>query len=186
MELLAPILINAVFGIACAALAVDKGRSGVGWFFIGFILNCIGIILVLVVSNLKQHDQQFERAHDERRRLREQLRQERMKGEAFRDTVDHRLDTHDDVLGIDTRPPSLPSDRLDYGVPETPVADASEFRASVWFVHTSGMDTEEVDSGTLREWFRSDRVNRGTLVWRAGMEDWKPIEEVPDLVGYLS
>ncbi len=109
-----------------------------------------------------------------------------MKSEAFRDTVDHRLDTHDAALGIDTRPPTLPSDRLGYGVAGAPAADAAGIRASLWFVHTGGTGTEEVDFHELQDWFRTERVNRGTLVWRAGMEDWKPIEEIPDLVESLS
>ena len=186
MGILVELLLLAVFGIICAALAADKGRNPVGWFFIGFFLTCIGIVLVLVVSNLKEQERQIRGASDERRRLREQVRQERIKNESFRDTVDQRLDTHDDALGIDTRPPVLPADRLTHDLAGSSAADTVGFHASLWFVHTGGTSTEEVDFEQLRDWFHSDRVNRGTLVWRSGMEDWKPIEEVPDLVEELS
>ena len=38
-----------LFGIACAVIATNKGRSGGGWFVLGFLLGPFGLILVLVV-----------------------------------------------------------------------------------------------------------------------------------------
>jgi len=40
----------AMCGIGAAIVAVNKGRSGIGWFFLGFILGPIGFILSLVVA----------------------------------------------------------------------------------------------------------------------------------------
>jgi len=44
------ILIWAMCGIGAAIVASNKGRSGIGWFVIGFLLGPIGFILSLVVS----------------------------------------------------------------------------------------------------------------------------------------
>ena len=38
-----------LFGIACAVIATNKGRSGGGWFVLGFLLGPFGLILALVV-----------------------------------------------------------------------------------------------------------------------------------------
>lgn len=46
--LLAPLWI--VFAIITTVIAVNKGRSGFAWFFVGLFLGFIGIILALVVS----------------------------------------------------------------------------------------------------------------------------------------
>jgi hypothetical protein len=92
-----------VCGIIAAAIASAKGRNVAGWFFGGFFLGIIGVIIVACFSNLnteRAHRQQIEQANH---RLREQLRQERMKGEAFRQYSTSRLDAHDGALGLDTR-----------------------------------------------------------------------------------
>ena len=39
-----------LFGIACAVIATNKGRSGGGWFVLGVLLGPFGLILALVVS----------------------------------------------------------------------------------------------------------------------------------------
>jgi hypothetical protein len=36
-------------GIVCGGIAVSRGRSGVGWFVIGFLIPVIGLILILVL-----------------------------------------------------------------------------------------------------------------------------------------
>ncbi|MFO8086826.1 MAG: hypothetical protein R6T91_03325, partial [Bacteroidales bacterium] len=42
-----------IFGIICAIIASNKGRSGFGWFIIGLLLGPLGVILALVVSKNK-------------------------------------------------------------------------------------------------------------------------------------
>ena len=37
-------------GVVSAVVATNKGRSGCGWFFLGFLLGPVGLILVFVVS----------------------------------------------------------------------------------------------------------------------------------------
>src|SRR3954462_11499909 len=92
-----------IMGGAVAAIAHGKGRSPVGWFFVGFLLGIIGLVIVLVSSNLNQEKYLRARQDEENRRLREQLRQERIKHETLREYTMRRLDVHDQVLGVDTK-----------------------------------------------------------------------------------
>lgn len=51
MEIFVGLLVVWVlFGIACAVIATNKGRSGGGWFVLGFLLGPFALILALVVS----------------------------------------------------------------------------------------------------------------------------------------
>ena len=44
------IIIWFLFGIACAVIATNKGRSGGGWFILGFLFGPFALIAVLVIS----------------------------------------------------------------------------------------------------------------------------------------
>ena len=44
------IVIWVLFGVACAVIATNKGRSGGSWFVLGFLLGPFALILALVVS----------------------------------------------------------------------------------------------------------------------------------------
>ncbi len=104
MDVLAVQLIfMGIFGAIAAAIASSKGRSVIGWFFGGFFLGLIGIIVVAVLPNLKEQKLKEEAMERENRRLREQLMQEQIKSEAFRQHAAARLDAHDGHLGVDTR-----------------------------------------------------------------------------------
>lgn len=96
-------IIALILGVICAAIANSKGRSAIGWFFIGFFFGILGLIIVLVVGNLKDARQKEMEMQNEQRRLREQLRQERIKNDQFRKHTQVRLDTHDNALGLETR-----------------------------------------------------------------------------------
>lgn len=96
-------IILLIFGIICAAIANSKGRSAIAWFFIGFFFHIFGLVILLVVGNLKDARQKEMEMENEQRRLREQLRQERIKNDQFRKHAQGRLDTHDDALGLETR-----------------------------------------------------------------------------------
>ncbi len=39
-----------LFGVVAAWVAKTKGRDPVGWFFIGVVLNLIGLVLVFAVQ----------------------------------------------------------------------------------------------------------------------------------------
>jgi hypothetical protein len=96
-------IILLILGIVCAVIADSKGRSAIAWFFIGFLAGLIGLIILLVLPNLKEAEQKELHMENEQRRLREQLRQERIKHEQFRKHAQARLDTHDNALGLDTK-----------------------------------------------------------------------------------
>lgn len=102
-----PLAVNLIICLICggiaAAIASGKGRSVVGWFFGGFFLGLIGIIIVACLANLNEQRNYRRQVEQSNHRLREQLRQERMKGEAFRQHSMSRLDAHDQALGVDTR-----------------------------------------------------------------------------------
>ena len=66
------LLILAVCGLIAAAIAVSKGRNPVGWFFGGLFLGLVGVVIVSVLSNLKEEEARRQHAAKDRRRLREQ------------------------------------------------------------------------------------------------------------------
>ncbi len=39
-----------IFGIICACIAKGKMRSGIGWFFGGFFLGIIGLIIIICLG----------------------------------------------------------------------------------------------------------------------------------------
>ncbi len=45
------IIVTVVSMILCPIIAHNKGRSAVGWFFGGFLLGGIGLIIVSCLSN---------------------------------------------------------------------------------------------------------------------------------------
>ncbi len=47
----ATLFIWAIFGFGAAEIGNRKGRSGFGWFFIGFLLGPIGLIIAIVISD---------------------------------------------------------------------------------------------------------------------------------------
>jgi predicted Zn finger-like uncharacterized protein len=97
------LVIAIIFGIICAVIAHYKGRSVIAWFFLGFLFGVFGFIAIMVVSNLKAARQKEDHIEMQQRRLREQLRQERLKTEQLRKYTQVRLDAHDKELNIDTR-----------------------------------------------------------------------------------
>ena len=96
-------VIALIMGTVCAIVANSKGRSAVGWFFIGFLFGLIALIIVAVMPNLKEQQSKEKAQKRENRRLKEMLRQEQLKNESFRKHAIERLDKHDEVLEISTK-----------------------------------------------------------------------------------
>jgi hypothetical protein len=109
-----------ICGAIAAAIASHKGRSAVGWFFGGFFIVIIGIIIVACLPNLNETRRRDQYVQQENRRLREQLMQEQIKNEAFRRHTAARLDSHDNQLGVDTRSivSALPAADGTYSTPQ--------------------------------------------------------------------
>jgi hypothetical protein len=192
------VIIHLVFGAITAAIGVSKGRSGVGWFFVGFFVTCIGLIIVLCMSNLKDEQERWARSDRERRRLQEQLRQERLKNEAFQKHVHLRLDRHDEVLQVDTRQlgsggrelaaieqdASTASDAID-ATTETAMPEPSSFARRHWTVEWVYQEKKAMSFAALKDYFAARRIDESTLVWTDGMAEWKRIADVPGLLEAL-
>lgn len=172
IQLAAMVLIGAI----CAAIASNRGRSPLGWFFIGVIGGCIGLILVLVLPDLKKEEETKRREKRLRGKLQEELAQERMKNQAFRGHASNRLDSHDDHLGIDTRtvaggtlPPPVVPDELEEGLP-----------SAGWHIVLPGMESEgPLNLDEMRKRLASEELSDKTLVWHESLEDWTPVLASP-------
>ena len=168
-----------VFAIISAIVAHARGRSAIGWFVVGLLLNCFALILLIVLPDLKVEEEENLRRsklRGEVRRLREQLTQERARNdERFRETS-MRLDSHDGHLGIDTRPPPL--------VPDAPMAAimASDhpYARVEWFWARPDASTHEepVSLAGLAELWRDGIIGDRTLVWSEQLPAWTELDQV--------
>ena len=186
-EVIIRLIMLCVFGGVCAAIANSKGRSGVGWFFAGFFLGCIGLVIILCLSNVREQEEASRIQEDMNRRLREQLRQEQMKVDALRAHTAARLDAHDAALKMDTRAtaPALmaspPRPTLGHGQPGGPPATLQDNRP-IWFyldAHSSQQGPVTLDR--LKSETVAGQVTQETLVWREGMSDWTPALQTSEL-----
>jgi hypothetical protein len=186
-EIVVNLLFAAVFGAITAAIASSKGRNAVGWFFGGFFLGCIGLIIILCLSNLKEEQAKWSAQDIEQRRLREQLRQEQLKNEALRQHTVARLDMHDQELGVDTRQaaPGLnlsgspaPA-RLITGEVATPPPG---FPATDWYTNDGGEQQGPYTFALLHTRARQGTLAPETLIWVEGMEEWQPAHLIPNLM----
>jgi type II secretory pathway pseudopilin PulG len=196
--LIVQLVIMLICGGIAAAIATAKGRSG-AWFFAGFFIGIIGIIIIACMPNLKE---QKERQELENRRLREQLRQEQIKSEAFRQHAALRLDVHDEHLGVNTRSISAlpcaasPQHQLASGGPaaldgelsgtHTPPlpptrGDAVAPASRTWHYEAAGESRGPVTDRELVSLIRSGVVQRQTLVWTQELPDWTPADRVGNL-----
>ncbi len=179
------LIVAVIGGVIGAIVASSKGRSVVGWFFLCFFFPLIGIIIVACLSNLKKERAREEQIASENRRLREQLRQERIKAETFRSYTSARLDTHDQALGMDTRQPqalpagaaALPQLMMQEGAvgQGSPPADAQ------WHYEINGQALGPVSQAEIGQLLRTGRINLQTLVWCEDLTNWTPLAQVPSL-----
>ena len=186
MDLFLPLLINAAVGVACALIANSRGRSAIGWFFIGALVPCfVGLILVLVLPDLKVDQERTRRLADENRRLRERLRKDRIVADQRHAEISRRVGAHDVALGVDTSvvaPAALPGtapDPMRQAVPDA--AAAMELRGSAWYWAQGANRQGPADFEALRGRWQSGELTTETLVWRKGMARWTALREVPGL-----
>ena len=170
------LVVGLVFGAICASMAPGRGRSAVGWFFIGLFTGCVGILLVSLLPNLKEQEAKQRRQTAETRKLREQLKKERQVADERHETHNTRLAAHDRALGLDTaQRESLPAG--------TPPRLPPALEQAEWFYGVEGHRQGPVTASQLRTLWLDEEIPDRTLVWRDGMRDWLPIEEVADVLG---
>ena len=177
-------------GGAVAAIAHGKGRSPVGWFFVGFFFGIIGLIVVLVSSNVNQEKYWRARQDEENRRLREQLRQERIKHETLREYTMKRLDVHDQVLGVDTKSLQvLPGENapaaLSYAEPGTPQPAPAEVipqppKSNAWYFEQNGETRGPVSGEMIQTMLADGQLSGHTLLWADHLPDWRPAAVIPE------
>jgi len=177
------LVIAAVCGIVAAAIASGKGRSAVGWFFGGFFLGIIGIVIVAVLSNKKQETYYRRQTELERRRLREQLLQEQVKAESFRSHVARRLDYHDQAIGVQTR--SLGEEGTVPVAGRLTAGPTKQLGASVqnapWYYAMGGQTIGPIAFVQLRAMVAQGRLPADTLVWTEALGQWTEARAVPQL-----
>lgn len=167
-----------VFAIICAVMAQQRGRSAVGWFFIGLFFTCMGLVILLLIPNPKEEAAKQRRRQEETRRLREQLKKERQVADERHAGHAARLGVHDRALGVDTRPteelpPPLPGE----APPQLPPAAPAQ-----WHYGFDGKRHGPVTAAQLRTLWLDQRIPDNSLVWCEGMAEWRPIGEVADFL----
>ena len=179
-------IINIICAVICGAIASAKGRNVVGWSLLG-LLGLIPIIIVACLPNLNEQAARDTYVDNENRRLREQLRQERIKSESFRQHAAARLDAHDQKLGMDTRQtgPALgagvqAAGQLSDGgaFDPTQAAAAPEPNMPRWYYGREGRTLGPVKASEIGELIRLEIINRQTLLWCEDMTDWQPAGEI--------
>ena len=182
------LIYRGIFAVACGAIAKVKGRNVAGWAVAGFFIDFIGLIIVAVLPNLKDQAARDRHIEEENRRLREQLRQERIKLDALRTHTVSRLDAHDQHLGLDTHQmgAGLPDGSMPHG--QLPAADPlSAFdpagaQQAVWYYGRAGVTNGPITAEQLRGLLRSRTLGGATLVWAEHLGTWRAAREVPEFI----
>ena len=55
-----PLIISISFAGICSGIAQSKGRSSVGWGFLGFFFGLLAIIIIALASNLEKEKEMYE------------------------------------------------------------------------------------------------------------------------------
>ncbi|MAD34954.1 MAG: hypothetical protein CMJ88_14535 [Planctomycetes bacterium] len=168
------IVSKAIFGVICAIIAQSRGRNATGWFFIGFALDCIGMILVLSLPDLKIEEERDRRRTLEQRKLREQIAKERQVADSRHSNIERRLNVHDEALGLDTStPPALPT-----AGPMPQISNETQ-----WFYARDNERQGPVSTKTLQHLLLTSAIDDDTLVWSEGMPDWMPVGRMQPFSG---
>lgn len=181
------LLIRLFFGVVSAVIASNKGRNAAGWFFGGFFLGLIGLVIVAVLSNKKEEDAKWSEMNKERRRLREELRQERIKNEATRKHANRRLDAHDKALSMNTRSgEELPASEKQPGELESGDESPPPPPGDRWYYLIDGKQNGPVYGQTIRNMLRSGDLHGDSLLWREDLNDWQRAQSLYEFRSELS
>lgn len=55
-----PLILSISYAVICSNIAKYKGRSSVGWGFLGFFFGLIAIIIIAIASNLEKEREMYE------------------------------------------------------------------------------------------------------------------------------
>ncbi len=168
-----------LLGGLSAYIASTKGRSVVGWFFVGFFFPCIGLVIILVIGD----EGATEDLRHENRRLREKLRMDRAVSDRRHRDTEERLHVHDVALGVNT------SERLeeaDKGFPEHSVGsgadgDNARFYSVRWHYALADQQHGPISFDELKELWNERVLDPESLVWNRHLSDWKAIDQLRDL-----
>lgn len=174
------LIICLIGGVIAALIANAKGRSPVAWFFLGFFFPIIAIIIVAVMESPEQALEYRRRDTERAHRVREQIRQQEVKNEAFQRHAGARLDLHDRALGMDTREATVEAVAGGATAAIAPGGAPPPIPAA-WHYAQGDQQMGPVDKPTLRELLRQGNISPATLVWTEGMREWRPAREFPEL-----
>ena len=162
--------LSLTMAIITGVVAAAKGRSFWIWGLIGGLTSCIGLIVLICLSDVPDTSDEVEETNREQRRLKERLKQEQLKNREFQSSVLGRIDTHDQALGLDTRNVNTPLD----------VADALPIQGEqpVWFYEDQGHRAGPISPSSLQALRNSGAINDETLVWREGLKDWTSFRSI--------
>lgn len=163
-------------GAVCAMIADSKGRSALGFFFVGFFLGCIGLIIILCLDNVKEREERHEVLRRQNQRLREQLKKDRAVADRRHQESVQRLTAHDRALGLDTNPRQ---DQLTNG--ETPPPGTSV--GYVWHYVARDQQRGPIEQDDLIALYDAGNIDDNTLVWRPGLSEWGRFVDQPELGG---
>jgi uncharacterized protein DUF4339 len=171
-------LLPLLCGFIAALIAADKGRSPVGWFFGGLLFSAIGILVVAVLPSLKEQHLLQGRLESENQRLRDALRQEQLKNEAFRRQMQGRVDAHDRAIGVNTRdqwaPPETETEAGVIDVPPTP----PEPDTSLWYYELAGQTRGPVSLADIKQMLWRNELLAETRVYTGELGEWKRVDQV--------
>ena len=171
-------------GVVVTIIAQHRGRDVYGWFFLGVFFFCLAFILILVLPDLKEQNKREQRLLDENRRLKEQVRKDRMIADQRDLQVRRRLDAHDNALSMDTsslvsgvQPRELAA--------EQPRPESLNPWACQWWYFDEEMRHGPRSFTQLQTLWQQGEIGRPTRVWTASMPDWATIEVLPHLLEAL-
>ncbi|MFP4355226.1 MAG: DUF4339 domain-containing protein [Phycisphaerae bacterium] len=168
------LIIWIIGGVIIGVIAYYKGRNPVGWAIFGALFTILALILVLVLPNLNQQRKREQFDDRERRRLQEQLRQERLKNEAFRQHASVRLDQHDHTLGVDTRQqPQLAAEAVGDVRQFAPASGQLEAESN-WFYLDGAKSIGPMSLQDIRLKCDTGELDANSMVWHSSMQDWQP------------
>ena len=183
------LIIFFVFGIVCALIANNRGRNAAGWFFIGLLAPCLGIILLLVMPNLKIEEERQKAQREENRRLRERIRKDRLVADQRHENLQTRLGVHDEALGIDTSREIAPTpgpERVTEGGDPPPRPAAAPQKKDWQYMSDDGQSHGPLSAGEVKDLWRRRMIGPDTLVKKAGMANWAAIRELPGMEDLLN